>query len=236
MISFLGAGGGGDGSCAVVVFSAGGAMLSFDACCGALSPLASTPFPPSPADFLLAPESCRALLDALPALLGRGGGALSAGALAAGAAAAGGVISATALGFPILLTSRLLITVLTPAMLAACFPAASRCASLSTVPDSVTTPLSAFTASCLLPRPESWLNLFWISLDIFVSSGFFAQPTPIPKIAANKKLTISGEFLFIRSTPAAGLSETACVPLSLDAPRLPCRCKRRNRRCDPRTT
>ena len=136
-------------------------MLSFEGCCDALSPLASGLLPRSPADFLLAPESCRALLDleALATLLELGGGGLSAGALAAGAAAAGGVVSATALGLPILLTSRLLITVLTPAMLAACLPAASRCASLSTVPDSVTTPPSAFTASCLLPKPESWLNL-----------------------------------------------------------------------------
>src|ERR1700719_2858219 len=112
MISFLGAGGGRGGSCAVGVLSAGGAMLSFEACCGALSAFASGPLPASPTDFLLARESCRALLDleALAALLELGGGGLSGGALASGAAAAGGVISATALGFPILLTSRLLIT------------------------------------------------------------------------------------------------------------------------------
>ena len=56
---------------------------------------------------------------ALAGLLAMGGGVLSAGALAAGGVSAGGAISATALGFPTLLTSRLLITVLTPAMLAA---------------------------------------------------------------------------------------------------------------------
>jgi len=76
-------------------------MLSFEACCGALSAFASGPLPASPTDFLLARESCRALLDleALAALLELGGGGLSGGALASGAAAAGGVISATALGF-----------------------------------------------------------------------------------------------------------------------------------------
>src|SRR5246127_65411 len=222
MISFLGAGGGGGGACAVVVFSAGGCVLLFEICGEA--PSAPVGLAESSATLCLA-VSCRDLLGLvdLVALLALSGGGLSAGALAAGGVTAGGATSATAVGFPTLLTSRLLITVLTPAMLAACFPAASRCASLSTVPDSVTTPPSAFTASCLLPRPESWLNLFWISLDIFVSSGFFAQPTPIPKITANKKPIISGEFLFIRPPPATGLSETASVALSLDALTYPCR-------------
>src|ERR1700722_1508554 len=72
------------------------------------------------------------------------------------ACVAGGTATAAAGAFP---TCRLLTTSLTPATDAACRLAASRCASLSTVPPSVTTPLFACTVSCFAESPESWLNL-----------------------------------------------------------------------------
>src|ERR1017187_6402642 len=58
-------------------------------------------------------------------------------------------------GFEALPTCRLLTTSFTPSTDAACRAAAARCASLSTNPVSVTTPLLACTESCLVESPES---------------------------------------------------------------------------------
>src|SRR5207245_1087728 len=82
-----------------------------------------------------------------------------------------------------------------------CLEAASRCASLSTAPARVTTPSLACTVSCLPERPESWLNLLWISLEICASSGFLAQPTPRLRMTANTNKGRDVEILFINSTP-----------------------------------
>src|SRR5947208_245122 len=157
MMNFFGAGGGGGGACIAAELSAGGAVLSCDAGGGAWFPAVICPPLESSWAWALLARSC-ALLDFFSlslslslSLLGRA--ASAGGALAScvfiGACAGS---SAIALGFPSLLTCRLLMTVFTPATDAACFPAASRCVSLSTVPDKVTTPLSVCTATCLVDR------------------------------------------------------------------------------------
>jgi hypothetical protein len=49
----------------------------------------------------------------------------------------------------------------------------------------------------LVERPESWLNLLWISLETLASSGFFAQPNPMPRTIARTKEETNREFLFM---------------------------------------
>src|SRR5215467_13233221 len=157
MISFLGAGGGGGGTLAGGLFAA--VVVPDSEAGGVLGSEPIGPLPESSADLWFVAEFCRDLVGfgRFEGLAATGGSEFT-GALAAGSGPAAGVFAATALGLSILLTCKLLITVLTPATLAACLPAVSRCASVSTVPDRVTTPLSAFTDSCFMPKPESWLK------------------------------------------------------------------------------
>ena len=88
-------------------------------------------------------------------------------------------------------------TVFTPETDAACRPAASRCDAFSTDPDRVTTPSLACTVNCLSASPESWLNLFWMSLDIFASSSLFMQPTLSNRMDAKANEDTDRDFLFI---------------------------------------
>src|ERR1700740_2387632 len=129
MMNFFGAGGGGGTSAGgplLKVFAA--ASLAGD--CGLLSDIISLGAESS-TDFFFVPESCRDLAGFVlfDGFVPAAGGALSAGALADGEGSGAGVVAATALGLSILLTWRLLITVLTPATLAACLPAALALAS-----------------------------------------------------------------------------------------------------------
>jgi hypothetical protein len=89
-------------------------------------------------------------------LIGFGDDGLSVCAGAAWTAAGAGPVSVLA---AIGATCRLLITCLTPGAEAAYLAAASRSASLSTVPESVTAPFAACTVSCLFCNPESASSL-----------------------------------------------------------------------------
>src|ERR1700722_14912761 len=152
MISFRGDGGGGGGGRSTAGVIAGAALLSATTARGgwfvasAWPPFESDPededaesFELRDLDFLLGvatfPDE---ILD------GRVKGEACATAVGAAAATP---------------TCRLLTTVRTPSTDAACRPAASRCAALSTAPPRVTTPSLACTVSCFVERPESWLNL-----------------------------------------------------------------------------
>src|SRR5271157_1589595 len=151
MINFFGAGGGGG----VAGVSAGGMFSGAASGGGALLAVICPAFESA----RLALSATLALCDFLPAA----GFAFSAGGALEACMASGlaGAISPVALGgtagpFP---TTRLLTTSFTPGTEAAWRLAASRWASLSTVPLSVTTPFADCTDSCLVERPESWLNL-----------------------------------------------------------------------------
>src|SRR5215475_5815545 len=112
MMNFFGGAGGGGGGGASCTAAGGGVMLLFSACWEVLSPVATAE---SSAVLRLVSESCRDLRDlgVLAGFVAAGGAGLSAGAGAEDATSAGGVVSAATPGFPTLLTSRLLITVLT---------------------------------------------------------------------------------------------------------------------------
>src|SRR5690348_16763463 len=143
MVNFFGAGGGGGG--AGCVASGGGVIAGAELLAATAGSAGAEPLELS--------EILRALWDFLldVGLTGSSLGEELALGLASGAG--GGALAAIAVP-----TCMLLITCFTPGTAAACFEAASRWASLSTVPDSVTTPLLACTVSCLFERPESWLN------------------------------------------------------------------------------
>src|SRR5215469_2187189 len=149
MIIFLGAGGGGVAGITVTLLAGGGADA--DASGGGV--FVTTCCCPWGESVLRAACACsrRGFSACLTVIPGSG---LSGATWAAGAGE-GGEDAALAEASP---TCRLLITVFTPATDAACSPAASRCAVLSTAPESVTTPLLACTVSCFEARPESWLK------------------------------------------------------------------------------
>src|SRR5205814_8186749 len=89
------------------------------------------------------------------------------GAGLASSAVAGAGSDAAAIGA----TCRLLITCFTPGSEAAYFEAASRCASVSTFPESATVPLAACTLICLFCNPESAPSFDWTSAVTRVSLG-----------------------------------------------------------------
>src|SRR5580704_3695379 len=138
MMNFFGGdGGGGAGASAGCGAAAGGGVAS------AICP---------PFEFCISLELLEEPLCFF--LVGSGFGFSAGGAAAVSGAGCGA--GAAAMDGP---TCKLLTTSFTPGTAAACRLAASRCASLSTLPPSVTTPFADCTESCFEESPESWLNL-----------------------------------------------------------------------------
>jgi hypothetical protein len=92
-------------------------------------------------------------------------------------------------------TCRLLITCLTPGSDAAYFAAASRSASLSTVPDNVTAPFEAWTANCLFSKPESAASFDWMFEVTWESLGALEHATASPNTATSIAIRRNREIL-----------------------------------------